>query len=331
MRGWGVAVLCALLWLIGLAAPMPAFAQAQDEIVPEGVWRLHLDTATSTQSSAYSKHRHHESLLTYLVPDATVRSALQGSVERRSNRVDMQVTYGLSDTWNLELGVPWVQVVQSASLSATSSDAAVQTQLQRLQSRTVSGPGRFVVASLHRPVFTDRNGLVLGYGLDWPTQRPDSPWAGRGTLLVDSPFPRAFGLLHYTFYPFIPRAHLDFRAELGTPFTETLALVGGGHATVNPGNDGSLSLGWTQEFGPVVTGIAGRIERQGETLINHHRQGDASTAASVRLEVGYGNLNALEAAPIAFPYQVTAQYEYLLTGASVPIQPELRVNLRFYF
>lgn len=331
MMRWVPVSLCALLWLACLALPPPAAAQAQDEVVPAGVWRLHVDTSMHTDSASFVATHRHQSLLDYLVPDATVRDSLQGDVRRSTHRVALTATYGLSDTWNLVVSMPWARVAQTSTVTSTSSNAAVQTQLQRLRTRTISGVGNLRVTSLHRPVFSDRHGLVLGYGLDWPIRRPDSPWAGRGTLLVDSPFPRAFGLLHYTFYPFIPRTHLDVRAEIGLAFTETQALVGGGHATVNPGNDGRTSIGWMQEFGRISTGISARALRQGGSLINHRRQPDQVSWFGVRLEVGYGNLTELEQAPIAFPYQVMLQYEQGVAGYKAPVGQELRVNLRFYF
>lgn len=331
MTRWGLLSLSALLWLACLAAPPPVAAQVRDEVVPAGVWRLHVDTASHTESESFVATRNHQSLLDYLVPDATVRGALQGGVTRRWKRLELRATYGLSDTWNVVLAVPWAQVQQTSTLSSTLTDAAVQTQLTRLRTRTLTGMGRMELASLHRTIFTDRDGLVLGYGLNWPTHLPHSLWAGRGTLLVDSPFPRAFGVLHYTFYPFIRRTHLDVRVEVGVPFTQTMSLVEGGHATVNPGNDLTASLGWTQEFGPVVTGVGASLYRQGASLINHRRQGDTVTAATVRLEVGYGNLTALEQGPVAFPYQARLELDQGLGGYDVPVVQAVHATLRFYF
>jgi len=324
-----LAGLCLCLCLAALAAP--PLAAAEDEVVPEGAWMMRLGVSAHTETQAFSRLHKQAPLLDYLVPDETVRTTLNGGVQRDVKRAQVDATYGLSDTWNLVLGLPYEQVHQSSTLSTASASADAQAAVDRLQSRTVSGAGRLQVGSLHRPVFTDRSGFVWGYGVDWPLEAPASPWAGRGTLLVDSPFPRLYGLLHYTFYPFIPRTHLDLRLELGTSVTRRLELYGGGHDSVNPGNDLMASMGWSQEFGRVATELTALVFRQGETRLNTVPQGDGVSSTSVRLMVGYGNLTELEQGPIAFPYQVQLRYQQVLAGYDLPLLKQLSLSLQFYF
>ena len=325
----GIAGLVVLLCLAPLAAPPPA--AAQDELVPAGVWRLHAELAARSESRAWTRLHSEGPLLDILVPDDAVRGALQGGVERDVLQSDLLGAYGVSDTWNLALRLTWRRVAQRSSVSADPANAAAQAEAGRLGSRTVSGLGRLHLASLSRPIFLDRHSLALGYGVDWPLRRPESLWAGRSTLLVDPPFPRVFGLLHYTFYPFYERTRVDLRAEGGVAVTQRRQLQGGGFSSVNPGNDLALSLGWGQEWGALAGEAAYLLERHGESRLNVAKQGDAMVDNRLRLRLGYGNLNALERAPVAFPFQAQLTYEHSVRGFNAPIRRELRLGLQFYF
>ncbi len=327
LRGWAVAALLAVL----LAAAARPAAAAQDEVVPAGVWTLQTELAIRTDSRGIDHARHDVPLLDYLADSPALQGTLQGAVERTWHRVELKATYGLSDTWNLSLLAPYVSVNQSSSVSTTSSDPVAQAMAQSLTSRSLGGPGAAELLSLHRPVFSDRHGLVLGYGVRWPLREPASPWGGRGTLLLDSPFMAGLGLLHYTFYPVWERTHLDLRGAFVVPATRGLALEGGGSASVNPGNELRVSMDWGQEFGRLATGFGLHLLNQGSSKIRHEQQGDNLTETAFEVMLGWGNLVELELHPIPLPYQIRLTYDQTLLGAGVPLRKELRLGLQFYF
>jgi hypothetical protein len=320
------------LFSVACVAVLSASAgAAQDEIVPQGVWLLRTELATRSDSRALDRARNDSPLLDYLVPDETVRSAIDGSVERDVRRAELQLTYGLRDTWNLALSVSWAQVEQRSTLTTASVNPAVLAEVDRQKSRTVSGLGTYRLTSLHRPVFKDRHAFVYGYGLDWPSGSAASAWAGPGTLLVDSPFRRVFGLVHYTYYPGAETLHFDLRSELGIGLDQNLELAGGGSGSVNPGNDFRILLGWGQEFGPLETGLAYQMRLQSRTSVDGVKPDDDFTENRVRVTLGFGNLRELERGPVAFPYALELTYDHTVLGVSTPLYRELRLGLRFYF
>lgn len=321
----------ALLALAGLAA-LPAVPRAQeDEIVPAGVWRIRLEHGWRTDDRGISRLDVEAPLLDYLVPDEAVRNALDGSVERRVERTELSLTLGLTDAWNVVLELPYVSVAQTSSATSASTDTAVTETLERLESRTVSGLGRLRLAGLHRPVFSDRHGFVWGFGVDWPGDDPVSPWVGRSTLQVDSPFRRVFVLVHYTHYPWIQRARLDVRGEYGLGQAESLEVPDGTAQKVVPGNDVALSLGWRQEVGPVTSGLGFHLDQQSTSEVEGVRQGDQVQEFYFRLVLGFGNLRKLEQAPIAFPYLVLLTYDHTVQGFNTPLRREFRLSLKTYF
>lgn len=319
-----------LLALALLLAPGRPQAQ-EDDLVPAGIWSVRITQTQRTEDRAISRLKMHGPLLGYLVPEPGVQDALSGSVTREVQRTDLTTTIGLTDAWNLVLGVPYTRIRQSSSLSSSDSNPAVQAEVERLQAREVSGTGSLRLASLHRPVFSDNHGFVWGYGLDVPRGEPASDWAGRGTLLTDPPFRRYFALWHYTYYPYVERGRFDLRMEVGLPRSEKIPVQGRGELPVHPGNDVSLFMGWRQEYGPVTTGYGLKLFRQGQSSIAGGKQGDKVVDYAARLELGYGNLTALEQGPIAFPYLLLLGYERTFRGYDTVIRDELQLSLRFYF
>jgi hypothetical protein len=336
LRAQTCALTFALAWVLcvapaaSLAGPVAAPAQ-HEELVPAGAWLARLSRGTHTQDRAIGRDNVEAPLLDYLQPDPALRGNLAGAVSRDVERIELTVGYGLSDTWNVQLQVPHVRVTQRSDVSSLSGDPQVQAEVARLGSREVSGLGRARLGSLHRPVFSDRHGFVLGYGLDWPADDPANPWAGRGTLLVDSPVPHWFGLLHYTYYPAGTANRLDIRAEAGFPFDERLTQADGTAASVNDGSTLQLSAGWQQELGPVVLGFGVGGWSQDVSTVAGEGQGDAQVEWSGRIVLGYGNLRELEQGPLTFPYRLLLGYERTLQGFNVPIRNELTLSLQTYF
>jgi hypothetical protein len=270
-------------------------------------------------------------LLDYLVLDDAVKSQIDGDVTRTVDRTDTELTYGVRDTWNLTIQVPYVKIEQNSSLTTASTDPAVQDEVARLQSRTISGMGQVRITSLHRPVFSDKHGFVWGYGVGLPVKHPLSPWAGRGTLLLDNPVPRYFGFFHYTFYPLSSDSHYDLRVEVGISGKKYLGLQDGGEGSVHMGNDGRVSLDWNRQFGPFSAGLGLHAFTQGATSLNGIRQDDGRREDGYQVMLGFGNMDDLAQRPVAFPYAIELRYEHTMTGTSTPIANWLRLGVRFYF
>jgi hypothetical protein len=317
-----------------MAAAAAGARAAQDEIVPAGVWRVQVELAARTEDTAFDTSGDEGPLLNLLVPSETVRASLSGEVVRDVRRADLLLGYGMSDTWSLVLQVPYVQIRQTSTLANTGApDADVDAAAARLQSRDVSGLGALRVGSLHRSVFSDRHAFTYGLGVVQPLSRAASPWAGRGTLLLDVPTTRLYGNLHYTYYPIGRRDRLEVRGEAGIAFTKHLELASptGTSGQVVPGNDIGGYVGWGRELGPLSTDVGLRLFRQARSEIDGDGQGDTASETALRLAAGFGNLNRLEQGPVAFPFQAQFVVESTVSGSSVPARVEARVGLKFYF
>ena len=301
----------------------------ENEIVPEGSLLVALAYGVDSHERAISRRNRESPLLDYLVPDDSVREQIDGDIQRTTERLALRLHYGLSDSWNLTLEVPHLRITQESSLSASSAEATAE--VERLSSRTISGLGELRATSLHRPLYGDQHGFVWGYGLLIPGEDPQSPYAGRGTLFLDSPFTRLLALVHYTYYPLLGRARFDLQAELRIPLEEKLATAAAASVGVKPGNRLGVAVGWEQELGPVATGVTLGHHSQSQSDVGGAKQGDKVQETWLRLKLGFGNLQALETGPLAFPFLLYVQYETTVQGYNTPIRSDARLVLQTYF
>lgn len=326
-----------LLLLLVVSAPSlwsgVSVVQAAEEIVPAGRWLLRTSFELEDQSTAITHANVSGSMLDYLVPDAPVRDHLKGSVSRSVQQTVLELGIGLLDTWNLVLTLPHVSVSQQAQVTSDGS-AAADLQAGRLVSRTESGLGELRLMSLHRPVFSDRNGFVWGYGVQIPGSDPVSDYAGVSTLQVAEQTQRTVGVIHYTRYPALPYSRFDLRIEASMAYTRVLTPLDQTTVTsvsVRPGNGLSFQLSWQQRLAGVLTQASFERRSVSRTFLNGSAQDDLRSALLLGLGTVWGNLEGLEQGPLSFPYEIGVRLETTVEGFNVPESQRLQVSLQTYF
>ncbi len=195
----------ALLAVLLLLLPALAPAAVDDEFVPEGTLFTRITLRTETQDRAISRLNKPDTFKDYAIPNAAIRGEISGDIEREVTRFDFRFTLGLSDSWNISLNVPWLDLKQNSTLSTSGSAEAVAT-VARLQSDSISGLGEIEFTNLHRPIFSDWNAFIWGYGLAYPGSSQQSPYHDSSTFDLSTPVPWSFIFIHYTRYPAPPTA-----------------------------------------------------------------------------------------------------------------------------
>lgn len=329
-RGAAKAFTAGLL-LPGLLLWFAPRALGDYEIVPEG--RLLIDAGVTSEQveRAITTRNVEGSLLEYLVPDSSVNSQITGEIDRESERFDLRIQYGFSDHWNFSLDIPFLRITQNSTLASGSGSQLVQQQVTRLQSRSISGLGSLRLMSLRREIFQDRHAFVWGAGISVPGDSPQSPYAGRGTLYLGSPFRTLIGLVQYESYQLEVPGRIEARAELHFPQERWLTDLNGDPVSVFPGNRLLLSLGWEREFGALFTSINARMDSLSRSRVNEETIGDRVKETVVRLRLGTGNLRKLEEGPVGFPFLIYFQFERTVQGYNIPIRSEASVFLKTYF
>lgn len=319
-----------LVWVLSLMfLPAPLAAQHLNEIVPKGVTMLWFSQSTSAASGGFSTSAEKVPLgVLFLGDDETLQTEYTGEADRKIKKNELLVNYGLSNTWTLSVQIPQVSVTQNSNLTGTTP--AATEALAPFGASSRSGLGTLRIASLHRPVFSDQNGFVWGYGVNYPLSKPESPYAGNLTLDIARPTGSGFLFLQYTSYEFRYRGRYDLvvSGEMSRP--GMVPLANGEQGRVEPGNRTFLSMRWGQEFGIIGYGLVGEILDVRPSTIDRIDLEDPAQAMNVRLQLALSNLTSLEKGPI-LPYLGRVEYFKTYRGRNVDQASGLSISLMTFF
>ncbi len=326
-----LAALAALAALAFFLAPPRALALIEDDVVPEGAWGARLSLHLETQDATKDNASRFAPLINYVIPDDEIRAQVEGNIERSIRRLDFLFTYGVTDTWNLSLNIPYLELEQDSTLFPTSDDPGVAAVVERLQSKKLSGTGDFTLTSMHRTVFSDWNGFLFGYGLIVPSTSQQEVYVGAPTFDTVSAVTYTFLLFHYTRYPAIHGARFDLRAWGSAGIKGRASVPDGPEQKLEPGNRTSLKFAWSQEFGPVASGLEYEFFEKRSGSLNGTRLKDQARGQYLRFQMGFGNLAGLEKGPLAFPFRFDMQIESLERGSNLPKGERMVFTLQTYF
>ena len=315
-----------------LPAAQPARALVEkDVIVPEDALAFEIATFHEEQLLAFDRTGRLRHLKRYLLPDRITRNETEGTISRTVTDVHLNLTYGISDTWNLFVGLPYRMLEQESTLTTASDRGTTLSDVQDLQSQTLSGAGDLAVTMLHRTVFSDRNGLVLGYGITHPMQDRSESDPGLVALALRSPNPTINGFVHYTHYPQIERARFDLRFEYGTGLPGKIEITRGKRVQYRSGSGLRAETGWFQEIGRVGVGVSYEEFAQAQSRLSGVGNSDPEKESLLHFRIGYGNLTDLEQGPVTQPYQLMLTVDRSLRGFNVPYSDGYTLSLLLFF
>lgn len=268
----------------------------------------------------------------YLIREPSLREEIEGSITRSITRYDLRTTYGISDSWNISLNIPFVEINQNSTISPLSgASASAQELADLLQTRTIQGVGDVELTSLHRPLFSDWNALVWGYGFTIPGESQTEPYVDATSLQLGEPAPMAFGFVHYTRFTALPRSRFDFRPFVRHMFSAPVTVASGETRRLEPVNRLSVKFDWSQELGNFVYGLGAEFMGQGEHTINGERLVDQVRGQIVRTRIGYGNMAGLEDGPQSFSYQLQLEFRSVLRAANIPHGDHMTLSILTFF
>ena len=211
------------------------------------------------------------------------------------------------------------------------ADPALTAAVANLNSRTLSGMGNLRLTSLHRPIFTDANALIWGWGLTESPERNTGVYTGTGSLQIRDPYGTIFGLLHYTHYPQQVRGRFDARLEYSVPLVDKVNLPTGQRVSILGAPGVLSSVGWEHE--PGAWGYGFRIDQHStlQSRLAGESQSDPVKEWIFHAQIGYGNLIDLEKAPIRFPYQLWLTWDTTFLAYNAPIRDRWGLLFFTYF
>ena len=321
----------ALVVVGALALPARTNA-ADDEMVPRGAILVRVQATQEDQREGIATDDKQHPLLYLAFPDPAQRDLVTGSIERDVKITETLATYGLTDRLNLSLALPFVEIRQTSSLATASTDAALTARLAQLQARSVSGLGDIRLTLLHRPVFNDTDGFLVGYGVTLPGEDFRSAYIGQMTLATASPYWSLNLILHYTrYFLALERARLDLRFHGRFAQNATVTMTDGTKAQLDPPNAGGGSLTWEQEFDTLGYSVGIYHETTLSARINEVDQNDPTRETRLSAQLMAGNLSKLETGRLRFPFQAGIRADAVVYAFNFALATRIGAFFQTYF
>ncbi|HEX7929080.1 MAG TPA: hypothetical protein VF678_15905, partial [bacterium] len=220
---WRWAPFAAVLAAVLLHAP--GARAAEDEFVPGGTWTVRATVTQEHQDAAIASNQRLRPLADWLMHKPGLSEDLSGDVTRDVTTTETLIGFGISDTWNLNLVLPYKVIRQSSTLGTSSTDPLALEAVDRLKTETVSGLGNVRLLSLHRPAYSDTTSIILGWGFSVPGGPQQNDYVGKTTLDARMPYNTLTGLFHYTGYPQgAAKARFDLRFALDLGLQATVKM-----------------------------------------------------------------------------------------------------------
>jgi hypothetical protein len=321
------------LWA-GVLTPWATPAQgAEDDLVPAGTVQARATLSHETQTKAIARDSVSHGLEVYALPDPSNQSAVSGTLSRNIDEADLLMQVGITDHWNVSLLVPYVQAVQQSTLRVRDpgADPVLTATVAALQDKTLSGMGNLRFTSLHRPVFSDFNGFVWGYGYQGATSPNSGVYTGSGSLQTRDPYGGFFAFVHYTRFPSLSRSRIDLRGEYQYPFVDRVDLPTGSRVSVQGGATSIFSASWEHEPGAWGYGLGVQGRNSLPTILDGERQEDSVKEYVFHAQLGFGNLIDLERSPIRFPYQALLSFDTTVSGFNTLLRDRWSIAFLTYF
>jgi hypothetical protein len=184
---------------------------------------------------------------------------------------------------------------------------------------------------MFRPIFSDRNGFVWGYGLTHPLRDRSESEAGQYALALRSPNPELHTFLHYTRYPRLEHSRFDLRIEAQAGLNGKIDTLDDGTKPYRSGTGVALETGWYMENGPAGAGVSLEESYIGQNRIDGVGQHDPRKETVLHWRLGFGNLSDLEEGPVVLPYEIRLTLDRSLRGFNVPYRDGMTLAILFLF
>ena len=119
--------------------PTPTHAIEFENRLPESVWEVEMRLKhTPVYDRAFNGYGEEAPLQQLMLWDREWRDSVVGKLQREEQRLEIRMTYGLTEKWMLEATIPLLQKKQTSTLKIESATAIQQKVLENLASENLS-------------------------------------------------------------------------------------------------------------------------------------------------------------------------------------------------
>lgn len=314
-----------LSFILGLIA-FTGFAQVQD-FLPENRSSIGYKGSSFNYSKVYADGGKRSVLDLELENNSLEAGDVLGVIKYSKNVHRIDVQYGLLDTLNVVLSLPYIQRKRTSQLS--DSDASHTTFIENHASVDTSGMGDISLGVIWRTVYTDVHNFQIGF--EYTGDNGVYQYGESDKLSLGSGTKDLTGKLKWYLYP------LGTSLRVNLEMASTYSLKGkvkdsnGDEFDIERDASQTAQLGVFGSLSPFHYVASVNYISRSASVINEESQGDGVKGVYVNAAVGITNLSQLEQGPVALPWEIELGVRYNYSGNDLPVGYALALNGRIYF
>ncbi len=297
--------------------------------MPEGVFSSRYELSTSSYNSVLDRSKKTDLLKELLDRNSIGEDDIKGDLAYTSTVHSFMLQYGLYDSLNVALVVPFVINKRESNLEVANTGNASHIQFASdYESAESQGIGDISLIATWRPVYSDSNDFRVGIELNgnngqYHLSDSDNVSLGNGANDLEI-------LLRWLVYS----SESEFRTdvELAVLATETIEITEDDtDYEIKKGNNVHLGIDLSDNLGSINYGGGLKVVTSGKTQINDVDQGDNYLAFYYKLFLNFGNLKRLEESTISLPWYAGVYFEDIFIGTNAPAASTFGIKATLYF
>lgn len=303
-----------------------ASAQVQD-FLPENSIGIDYSASSYSYDKIYVDGSKTTVLKSELKKNDLEKEDVSGDIEYTTMTHQLNFRYGISNTLNAGVGVPYIYRKRSSDLSdADQQNASFVTQYQ---SAETSGMGDYSVWLMWRAFYTDAHNLQLGLKFKDNTgayhyDKNDELALGNGTQDLTAS-------MKWFVYSFSSTLRGCFDLFLTYSLDDVTQDATGDNVKIERDSSQKVKLGIYEYFGALYYQTSINYINNANTLIDGESQEDGDKGFYFDVAVGASNLDKLEKGSVGLPWEVEVGLRYNLGGTHLPATYAIGVNGSVYF
>lgn len=296
--------------------------------VPDGVSLVSLEAAWSSHNAFLnSGSESTPALAVYRDRSDVDDDAVSGSVAHEKTAVILNAQYGLFNSFNLGVSVPYL--MQKRNSDITLNDATQSAFAESIDNAESSGAGDIEIYGFWRVIYSDVADLQLGLALNGDNAPYNSD--DHQSLALGSGSKELSLLLRYCLYSI--HSPLKLAIELEYVFAEkgTVKLTDGRDVTKKQENSTFANFDLSSHQNALGYGGGLGVASVGLTKLDGVSMEDGYLAYSLRGFVTYGNLYLLENQFVQHPWEIRLLAEKNVAGNNAPDSQTLSLKLTTFF
>jgi len=299
--------------------------------LPDGVSEVSYEVESISADFGYNNSSNKKSLKGMLLDRYNIDdSAVGGGISYQSIQHNLRFQYGLFETLNVGVTIPYISNSRESSLSVKDSGSTKAIAfVDSYESAESSGVGDYELWVIWRLIYTDSADFRFGFsfvGDNAPEYYNDPE-----NVAIGSGAQELFSYIHWLIYP----NNIDITGEIKIENTNTLNSSvedpDGRSYELKRGNSLSFHTNLSMNAGGFNFGGGLNGYSNAETLIDGKGIGDGHKIYTVDMFVNYGNLDKLETQSLTLPYMVQFKVESPVYGVNTSADLKYGIKTLFYF